>query len=50
MLGIPTLAVCNCTSAMKILNSQADECLTFEVSDIGYATWPAIQCQVRQNE
>lgn len=50
MLGIFTVAVYNWTSAMEILNSQADVCLTFEVSDMGYATWPGIRCQVRQNE
>lgn len=50
MMGILALAVCNWTSTMKILNSQADVCLTFEVSDMESATWPAIQCPVRQNE
>lgn len=47
MLGILTLAVHNCTSTMKILNSQADVRLTFEVSDMGMGVLSGLAFNVR---
>lgn len=47
MLAILTLAVHNWTSTMKILNSQADVCLTFEVSDMGMGMLPGLAFDVR---
>lgn len=51
MLGVLKLAVYNWTSSRKILNIQADEYLTLEVSDrLSYLIWHSVSRQDKMTE